>query len=118
MDIIHIVRTLRLDARCRQSLKPYLQASAISYFYNERCDELIVGDPGDCRLGEGGLGDGLGHAAEGRGGRGKHDPRTGSFHRDPDPAFWRVAVDPRATEEVRRYHRLELLVRDRPRLRV
>lgn len=87
-----------------------------SYFDDERLDELIVGDSGDRGLGEGGLGDGLGDAAE-RGGRRRQHHGGRALHGDAHAALGRRARSPRArpAQEVRRDHRLELLVGNRPR---
>lgn len=88
-----------------------------SYFDDERRDELVVGDARDGGLGEGGLGDGLGDAAE-RGGRRRQHHGRRALHRHPHAALGRRAGGarrPRPAQEVRRDHRLELLVGNRPR---
>lgn len=92
-------------------------ATCRSYFDDERRDELVVGDAGDGGLGEGGLGDGLGDAAERGGRRRQQRGGRGPLHRDAHAALGRRAGarGPRAAQEVRRDHRLELLVGYRPR---
>lgn len=87
-----------------------------SYFDDEWFHELVVGDAGDGGLGEGGLGDGLGDAAERDGRRRQHDGGR-SLHRDPHASLGRLVNRPRSgpTQEVRRDHRLELLVGNGPR---
>lgn len=90
-----------------------------AYFCDERRDVVVVGDARDGGLGEGGLGDGLGDTAELGGGRRQTDGGggRGALHGDAHAALRRLRVQAgaRTAQEVGRYHRLELLVCDRPR---